>query len=781
MKFGKYIEAESVPEWKAAYLDYKAVKKQLKELPFLRLPPPSPGGIHHNSLRRNSMSRSATELRQRGPGSGGSLLGGSRQTSPGLGPSALQSDEEFLASTLRSKRNEEKLFFALLDAEVGKAQKFYEDREAEALNKYEEIEAQCRFVNSVDPPTQPSKQPVKKIRELLKTLDGYVTAKGNNIIHLTNKDEEHPTSETPPVTRADVKRLRKAILEYYRSLSLLKNYQTLNRVALEKSLKKYARHFEDWGGRAAYARKVLKLSLFDKKHDVVPKMITKTEQLYASTFADGDKKRAMQRLRLPDLRSQPHLLPTWRSGIYLGISLGPIFTTIHNLLNNQITSKDPYTMLQLYGGFAIPILASLLFSIDLYYWSHARINYVFIFQLDPRNFLVLQEYIEVASFVVMMWSIFLYLTVIDNIFPFVPSEIYPVIFAGLVILIFVNPFNVMQKTSRYWFLSSLIRIVLSGLYEVEFRDFFLADQLNSMTYFFVGLMYFGCALQHGLTDTDTYCNGASKSWVLPVIAGLPPFWRLMQCGRRFIDSGGSAPHALNAIKYILSLAVIYLATAQNIEGDLWLRVLWIVVSACASLYATAWDVFWDWGLGKNTADMKHPFLRNDLAYPFIWASALRLSLLHKPTNLYYLAMPLDLVLRFGWIITLSPSFWVRQFPALGFVLAIVEIGRRTLWNLFRMENEHVNNVGNFRAFLDMPLPFEAHALRPSFSNRRHPLEVESDPEPEPKIHFAPTPKGVLSGHRAFDDMEMEPLILDNFDDELVMGGKRSRTVSEKQL
>lgn len=32
MKFAKYLEAESVPEWRKAYINYKGLKKRLKAI-----------------------------------------------------------------------------------------------------------------------------------------------------------------------------------------------------------------------------------------------------------------------------------------------------------------------------------------------------------------------------------------------------------------------------------------------------------------------------------------------------------------------------------------------------------------------------------------------------------------------------------------------------------------------------------------------------------------------------------------------------------------------------
>ncbi|KAL7240574.1 hypothetical protein ACSBR2_006268 [Camellia fascicularis] len=39
------------------------------------------------------------------------------------------------------------------------------------------------------------------------------------------------------------------------------------------------------------------------------------------------------------------------------------------------------------------------------------------------------------------------------------------------------------------------------------------------------------------------------------------------------------------------------------------------------------------------------------------------------------------------------------------IVAVLEIIRRGIWNFFRLENEHLNNVGKYCAFKSVPLPF----------------------------------------------------------------------------
>ncbi|KAL5699886.1 Phosphate transporter PHO1 8 [Ranunculus cassubicifolius] len=69
-------------------------------------------------------------------------------------------------------------------------------------------------------------------------------------------------------------------------------------------------------------------------------------------------------------------------------------------------------------------------------------------------------------------------------------------------------------------------------------------------------------------------------------------------------------------------------------------------------------------------------------------------------------MVLNIVLRLAWLQTVlnfQVSFLRRE--TLIAIVASLEIIRRGIWNFFRLENEHLNNVGKYRAFKSVPLPF----------------------------------------------------------------------------
>lgn len=69
---------------------------------------------------------------------------------------------------------------------------------------------------------------------------------------------------------------------------------------------------------------------------------------------------------------------------------------------------------------------------------------------------------------------------------------------------------------------------------------------------------------------------------------------------------------------------------------------------------------------------------------------------------YYLAIVENFCVRFGWTLSilLVQMGYVDSDLMLS-ILAPCEVFRRFVWNYFQLENEHLNNCGNFRAINDI--------------------------------------------------------------------------------
>ena len=71
---------------------------------------------------------------------------------------------------------------------------------------------------------------------------------------------------------------------------------------------------------------------------------------------------------------------------------------------------------------------------------------------------------------------------------------------------------------------------------------------------------------------------------------------------------------------------------------------------------------------------------------------------------YVLAIVEDLIFRALWTLNISvgeAGAGFLQGDILGTILATMEVFRRFVWNFFRLENEHLNNAGEFRVVRDI--------------------------------------------------------------------------------
>ncbi|KAJ3339236.1 hypothetical protein HDU93_008444 [Gonapodya sp. JEL0774] len=148
-------------------------------------------------------------------------------------------------------------------------------------------------------------------------------------------------------------KLKKAVLEFYRFLILLRNFQTLNAQAFGKIMKKYEK-LTGWGALSMYMDKVNKTEFAQSRK--IKELEQKTESCFATYFTEGDRKAgeltdgcfetnalkfqsAMKRLRLPDVKSEDQFMTTWMTGLLVGLSIPPIVFTLER-------SKRRYFLLQ---------------------------------------------------------------------------------------------------------------------------------------------------------------------------------------------------------------------------------------------------------------------------------------------------------------------------------------------------------------------------------------------------------------------------------------------------
>ncbi|CAO1616290.1 unnamed protein product [Jaminaea pallidilutea] len=494
--------------------------------------------------------------------------------------------------------------------------------------------------------------------------------------------------------RSSRQKVKQATLELYRGLELLRSFQVLNRDGLGKALKKFDKTLGTQASQR-YWQERIEPSILVQSHRTEA-LLRSTEDAYAGFFEHGDRKQALDRLRRQGeitntLRT--HHGSAAKTGFFMGITLCAFVGGLVEAMKPERQAEIPsyQALLRVYGALFLPVFFSLLFGINLAIFARARISTTFIFEWDPRSALDYHQYFEMPALLLLVLSIFFWVSFLNPFPEAIAPTTWPLVWLILVVIFLIFPLRVFHLESRYWFIRSIARVfgfgfLVSGT--VEFRDFFLGDELNSIAWSISSLWFFGCEYQRRWDQPQ--CEPNETYWTA-ILSSLPALLRLGQCVRRFVDSKFFARvHLLNAAKYSTSVLFYFFYIhwrmgGSEYDGDL---ALWICFACIASASTMSWDILMDWSLLHPRA--KFPWLRDDLVFESVWP-------------LHYVAIVINVILRCAWIIYLLPGS--ASTLTRSFVVALLEVLRRFQWNILRIANEHQANVDQYRALRDTPLPY----------------------------------------------------------------------------
>nr|CAH7755494.1 unnamed protein product [Callosobruchus chinensis] len=559
-------------------------------------------------------------------------------------------------------------FFSYCDKELTKINTFYSEKLAEAQRKYASLKS-----------------------ELSETQDWQFRGKTHSIRNNFLRKKNVPARK--------MQEIKLAFSEFYLSLILLQNYQNLNFTGFRKILKKHDKLLSlDLG--AKWRVEHVESSHFYTNKDI-DKLIRETEAAFTQELEGGDRQRAMKRLRVPPLGEQQSPWTTFKVGLFSGALIVLLISVVLSGIYHE--RSDWLTVTRLYRGPFLIVEFLFLWGVNIYGWRSSGVNHVLIFEMDPRNHLSEQHIIEMAAIFGVLWSIsvlsFLYSDRLG-----VPAYANPLALLVLMVLFVVNPTKTFRHEARFWTLRVLGKAFMAPLFYVSFADFWVADQLNSLTTLFTDTQYLicfyltnpnwsvGAGKQNYFFTDSNYCV-VNFLGIRTFMACLPPWFRFAQCLRRYRDTKETFPHIINAVKYSTSFFAIIFSSLSKVyandyaSGENPFLYLWIVSSLISSCYAYTWDIKLDWGLFDAKAG-DNKFLREEIVYSSTW--------------FYYFGILEDFVLRFGWafLISMTEMGYALENNMIT-ILAPLEVFRRFMWNFFRLENEHLNNCGKFRAVRDI--------------------------------------------------------------------------------
>ena len=554
-------------------------------------------------------------------------------------PSAEIVEEEVLQ---RYFARFDEAFFTFCDKELAKINTFYAEKIAEATRKFAMLKSE---------------------------LEG---PEAENIV------------KKKKIQKRKIMDMKLAFSEFYLSLILLQNYQNLNFTGFRKILKKHDKLLKTSSG-GLWREEHVDTAFFHTNKDI-DKLIADTESTVTTNLEGGDRQKAMKRLRVPPLGDQQSPWTTFKVGLFSGAFLVLIIAMIlsavfHYETNEEHRVKNDWrVVVRLYRGPFLVILFLFLMGINVYGWRSSGVNHVLIFELDPRNHLSEQHLMELAAIFGVIWTLsvltFLYSEQLS-----IPSYANPLSLILIMAIFMLNPTKTFRHDARFWLLKVALRIFLAPLFYVGFADFWLADQLNSLSQALQDFQYLICFYTTGDTLAEDWDGaeslghcGSSGWWLVAVVACLPAWFRLAQCLRRYRDTREAFPHLVNAGKYSTTFMVVTFATLDNVYSspDAWSPYFYcyIVSAVISSIYTYLWDIKMDWGFFTPGAG-ENKFLREEIVY--------------STKTYYYTAIVEDLILRFSWAIrlVLRHSGFKQYNELIVSVFAALEVIRRFIWNFFR--------------------------------------------------------------------------------------------------
>ncbi|KAF6174250.1 hypothetical protein GIB67_033782 [Kingdonia uniflora] len=504
------------------------------------------------------------------------------------------------------------------------------------------------------------------------TLKGILKVNKNNNLNFRTKDLKKVEDQ-----------LKRAFIEFYQKLRLLKSYSFLNLLAFSKIMKKYDK-ISSRNASVSYLKMVD--NSFLGSSDEVTRLLERVEATFIKHFTNANRSKGIQTLR-PKPKKERHRT-TFSLGFFSGCAVSLIVALLliiraRHIIDQEGSARYMETLFPLYSLFGFIVLHLLMYGGNIYFWRRYRVNYSFIFgfkqttELGYREVFLISSGIATLALASVLSNLDMEMDVKTHDYKAI-TELVPMGLVILVLLIIVCPFNIIFHSSRFFLLTTLFRALCAPLYKVTLPDFFLADQLTSQVQAFRSLEFYIC--YYGWGDYKHRRNTCSSNVVYStfyfIIATVPYWSRFFQCLRRMFEEK-DAMQGYNGLKYFSTIVAVLMRTAYSHQKTTGWRVLAWSFSAISAIVSTYWDIVIDWGLLQKNS--RNRYLRD--------------KLLVSRRSVYFGAMVMNVLLRFAWLqtwCTLRILFPHKE--ALNNHCCQSRDHRRGVWNFFRLENAHLNNV-----------------------------------------------------------------------------------------
>lgn len=420
----------------------------------------------------------------------------------------------------------------------------------------------------------------------------------------------------------------KAFHEILQAINSVKSFRDINYMGMTILIRKYKIKYGADEFSSSFLKK-LHRSHFGKSKKI-DNMQKDIRFVYKKVFNLDDKSQANNIFKRigKKVKSDPWLC--FIAGVLVSIFCF-IFYNI-DFSKNENVKCVAYLIGLIHLGFFCFGLCNILFSVY-------NINYDLIFNFDVISKLSPERLIVYSTALANATFIACYFFIVTN-----QKFVNYFIVAGNLLIAFL-PIDVLCYNSRLYLISVFFGTMISGFRKVYFKNFFFADVFNSYTPCFRKIIF-----ELGIKKSTTS---------LFLINLFFPSLRMIQCLNRYKETNAKFPHLLNFTKYALVACTCIIQTYSLINKEPAMWRLKIVLCFCSASYSLIWDFFLDWTIFRN----KKCF----------------------PKYFYCVGSIYNIVCRYIWMVK---EFGIFQNE---YTFISLEVVRRFVWALFRVENEHVNN------------------------------------------------------------------------------------------
>ena len=469
-------------------------------------------------------------------------------------------------------------------------------------------------------------------------------------------------------------------------------------------------------------------SNFGAADDELKKFEEEITQMFVQNFAYKYKSKTEKILKKYVLKNDITETQSFYLGFFIGLMIFQlsIICTIawyYDIdMDNDVEFKSVFPM---FRGFFIVCLYWWMHGVNILIWSSADISYRVIFQIDNNYSTPIEIFKRASIFTfILLTCLLIYMIkriwngAFFGIFDPIPINCLPLICWGSIVIYSFCPFDIWNYDGRLYLGQLAKESFGSFLLKTSFKHVFFMGQMCSFIAPLRDLEYTICYYAYydaPLWAKIEYCKKTRGVYFF--IAFIPNFLRILQNIKEIYDSKKLFPKLYSIINYCLSISVALLSFLWPQHPSL--HIFWLIFTFISSCCSFTWDIIIDFG-----------FFEKGDNYP------LRNKLYYKPKIIYYLIAIYNFVLRFFWLLTISPEVLGTLFrpETLSIILNSFEITRRACWNILKVENKHIDISKEFKVSNDIDLPFvkvkgkyvnnESNLLNIMKMNRKEKIQVE---------------------------------------------------------